>query len=143
LLRIAQIWVHHTGWDASRGFGTKTREWQFDTVLLLGADTDRDADVEAKVDGEDTILMHFTKNRMKTPENRSGYDAYRLVKGDTGIRTVGEPLQDGKAARKLERAEAARNAYQRAEIKAAEAWGMVYAQFGGKRQYLDWIRKRP
>jgi hypothetical protein len=99
-LRIAQIWVHHTGWDASRGFGTKTREWQFDTVLLLGADTDRDADLEAKVDGEDTILMHFTKNRMKTPENRSEYDAYRLVKGDTGIRTVGEPLQDGKAARK-------------------------------------------
>ena len=33
--RIAQIWLHHTGHDASRGYGTKTREWEMDTVMML------------------------------------------------------------------------------------------------------------
>src|SRR5262249_4665850 len=32
---IGQLWVHHTGHDESRGYGTKTREWQMDTVEHL------------------------------------------------------------------------------------------------------------
>ena len=35
--RIAQVWLHHTGHDASKGFGTKTREWELDTVAALTA----------------------------------------------------------------------------------------------------------
>jgi hypothetical protein len=32
---IGQIWAHHTGHDESHGYGTKTREWQLDTVALM------------------------------------------------------------------------------------------------------------
>src|SRR5206468_11054838 len=32
---IGQVWIHHTGIDESHGHGTKTREWQLDTVILL------------------------------------------------------------------------------------------------------------
>ena len=27
---LLQIWLHHTGHDAGRGFGTKTREWEME-----------------------------------------------------------------------------------------------------------------
>ena len=33
--RIAQVWLHHAGHDATKGFGTKTREWEMDTVIAL------------------------------------------------------------------------------------------------------------
>src|SRR5580704_467484 len=38
--RIGQVWLHHTGHDASKGFGTKTREWELDTVASLTAAED-------------------------------------------------------------------------------------------------------
>jgi hypothetical protein len=47
-MRVAQIWEHHTGHDASRGFGTKTREWQADTVGIMLATED------------DSIELRFT-----------------------------------------------------------------------------------
>ena len=34
---VGQIWVHHTGHDETRSYGTKTREWQMDTVIHLDA----------------------------------------------------------------------------------------------------------
>ena len=41
--RVAQIWLHHAGHDATKGFGTKTREWEMDTVIaLLKADPEKD-----------------------------------------------------------------------------------------------------
>ena len=36
--RIAQIWLHHTGHETSKGYGTKTREWEMDTVVSLTND---------------------------------------------------------------------------------------------------------
>lgn len=33
--RIAQVWIDHTGHDTGRIYGTKTKEWQFDTVALM------------------------------------------------------------------------------------------------------------
>jgi len=30
---VGQIWIHHTGHDETRSYGTKTREWQMDTVI--------------------------------------------------------------------------------------------------------------
>ena len=30
---VGQVWVHHTGHDASRSYGTKTKEWRMDTTL--------------------------------------------------------------------------------------------------------------
>jgi AAA domain len=62
--RIAQIWLHHTGHDTSKGFGTKTREWEMDTVVALTK--------QAEDDG--SIAMEFKKARLRTPENREQFD---------------------------------------------------------------------
>ena len=42
---IGQLWVHHTGHDTTKGYGTKTREWQMDTVIHLTEITRPDTDV--------------------------------------------------------------------------------------------------
>ena len=57
-LRIAQIWIHHTGHDTSHGFGSKTREWQMDTVAMLA---------KAGDEGETSIRLEFSKARLRTP----------------------------------------------------------------------------
>lgn len=63
--RIAQIWLHHTGHDASKGYGTKTREWEMDTVIMLSK---VDEDGEAP-EMSAAFQLKFTKSRMKTPAN--------------------------------------------------------------------------
>src|SRR5437773_8048656 len=60
--RIAQIWVHHTGHDESKSYGTKTREWQQDTVVKLETVEHEYTDV--------SFRMIFTKARERTPRNR-------------------------------------------------------------------------
>jgi len=58
--RIAQIWLNHTGHNADRSFGTKTREWEMDTVLGLSKGED---------DGPDaTVRLDFRKARLRTPD---------------------------------------------------------------------------
>jgi AAA domain len=44
---IAQMWVHHTGHDESRGYGTKTKEWTVDHVVVLkrNKETEKDGKV--------------------------------------------------------------------------------------------------
>ena len=34
---IGQMWLHHTGWNTTHGYGDSTKEWNFDTVMLMGA----------------------------------------------------------------------------------------------------------
>lgn len=63
--RIGQMWVHHVGHDKSRSYGTKTREWQMDTVIV-GEATEEKFDVAMK--------LRFTKARQRTPVNRSDFD---------------------------------------------------------------------
>lgn len=62
---VGQLWQHHTGIDTSRGYGTKTREWQLDTVMLM------------KARAEDAQLidfdLEFTKARERTPTNRADF----------------------------------------------------------------------
>jgi hypothetical protein len=60
--QIGQFWVHHTGHDSSRGYGTKTREWQLDTVMHLDAIARPDTDV--------SFTLTFPKARERTPDNR-------------------------------------------------------------------------
>ena len=62
---IAQIWVHHTGHDATRAYGTKTREWQMDNVIHLDKAERADTDV--------SFLLKFTKARERTPETRNDF----------------------------------------------------------------------
>jgi hypothetical protein len=63
--KIAQIWIHHTGHDATRSYGTKTREWQMDAVALLEAVERPEADL--------AFALKFTKARERTPGNRDDF----------------------------------------------------------------------
>jgi len=63
--RIGQFWAHHTGHDESRGYGTKTREWQLDTVMLLKPIDRPGADI--------AFELEFTKARERAPHNRADF----------------------------------------------------------------------
>jgi hypothetical protein len=54
----AQIWINHTGHDATRSYGSKTKEWEFDSTIML-----------SKVENDETgVKLAFTKARMRTPK---------------------------------------------------------------------------
>jgi hypothetical protein len=74
--RIAQIWLHHTGHDTSKGFGTKTREWEIDTVVSL-------------TDDNGSILMEFKKARLRKPETREQFEPKKIVCNADGWKIVG------------------------------------------------------
>ena len=63
--RIGQLWIHHTGHDTSRGYGTKTREWQIETVMHLTEVKRPDTDV--------SFTLSFPKARERTPDNREDF----------------------------------------------------------------------
>ena len=77
--RCAQIWLHHTGHDTSKGFGTKTREWQMDTVLSLTKDAQND----------EHLLMEFKKARLRKPETREQFEPKKIVCNADGWAIVG------------------------------------------------------
>jgi hypothetical protein len=62
---IGQLWIHHTGHDKSRGYGTSTREWQLDNVLHMEAVERPDTDV--------SFRLHFQKARERTPQTRTDF----------------------------------------------------------------------
>jgi hypothetical protein len=70
---IGQIWVHHTGHDESHSYGTKTREWQLDTGMLLERIDCPGADIAFRLD--------FFKSREKTPENRADFEPAIITLG--------------------------------------------------------------
>jgi hypothetical protein len=79
---IGQLWVHHTGHDASRGYGTKTREWRMDTVIHLTAVERADADI--------CFQFEFRKARERTPASRTDFqDVMVALVEDKWIGTVG------------------------------------------------------
>jgi hypothetical protein len=70
--RIGQMWIHHTGHDTSHSYGTKTREWQMDTVMRLEMIERPDTDV--------SFLLSFRdKARRRTPLNRSQFEDVRIA----------------------------------------------------------------
>jgi hypothetical protein len=63
--KIGHLWLHHTGHDETKSYGTKTREWQMDT-MLFGSRIERpDTDV--------SIKLEFRKARERRPENRADF----------------------------------------------------------------------
>jgi hypothetical protein len=66
---IGQIWAHHTGIDESRGYGDKSKEWQFDTVMILKRAGD---------DGEVRFDLEFPKARERAPDNRADFAPVRV-----------------------------------------------------------------
>jgi AAA domain len=91
--KIGQMWLHHTGHDEGRSYGTKTREWQMDTVLF-GERVERpDADVSMK--------LTFRKARERTPLTRADFadidvalvaDEWTYSNPDGGSKTRPSPL---------------------------------------------------
>ncbi len=64
--RIGILWINHTGHDATRSYGTSTREWQLDVVMIAEKADDPAADIAMK--------LSFTKARQRRPENRDDYE---------------------------------------------------------------------
>jgi hypothetical protein len=63
---IGQIWINHTGHDASRSYGSKTKEWRMDTTIHLSAIKRNDADI--------SFSLEFRKARERTPDNRADFE---------------------------------------------------------------------
>jgi hypothetical protein len=63
---IGQVWIHHTGHDENRGYGTKTREWRMDTVIHLTEQERADTDI--------SFVLEFRKARERTPETRRDFE---------------------------------------------------------------------
>lgn len=85
--RIAQVWLNHTGHDATRSFGTKTKEWEFDGVILL-----------SKHPTDDTaVLLQFTKARLRTPKTAGLFSPQLIRRTEQGwtteAATVGGPKE--------------------------------------------------
>jgi AAA domain len=62
---MGQLWVHHTGHDETKAYGTKTREWQMDVVIHLTKVGRPDTDV--------SFNLQFRKARERTPDNRAAF----------------------------------------------------------------------
>jgi hypothetical protein len=69
---IGQIWIHHAGLDASRGYGDSSREWQMDTVAHLDAVKRDDTDVSF-------MLSFARKARERTPANRFDFQDVKIA----------------------------------------------------------------
>lgn len=80
-VRCAQVWLHHTGHDTSRGYGTKTREWNMDTVLHLSKE-----DPEAE-----DMKLEFHKARLRKPETAHLFAAINVRRDEAGWTTEKAP----------------------------------------------------
>lgn len=87
--RIAQIWLHHTGHDTGKGFGTKTREWEMETVLIMTKVEDDDDNAGA------SFHLEFTKARLRTPKNFEQFKPKTIRCDDAGF-----SFEDGAAKSK-------------------------------------------
>ena len=68
---IGQVWIHHTGHDTTKGYGTKTREWLLDTVILLQKIERPGTDV--------SFSLEFTKARERTPQTRHDFEEVTIA----------------------------------------------------------------
>jgi RecA-family ATPase len=74
--RIGQIWLHHTGHDTSKGYGTKTMQWEMDTVAGLFK-------VEDAAPTDTVMRLEFQKARLRNPANASEFKAGILRLGES------------------------------------------------------------
>ena len=71
---IGQIWFHHTGHDESKSYGSKAREWQMDTVILME---------RVEIPGSDlSFSLRFTKARERTPDNHDDFEPMTMTLKD-------------------------------------------------------------
>ena len=89
--RIAQIWLHHTGHDPSKGFGTKTREWEMDTVVSL-----------TTAESGQSICMDFKKARLRTPQTADQFKPLMIARNETGWTATEVEVAKAKGSRRKE-----------------------------------------
>ena len=85
---IGQLWIHHTGHNTGRAYGTKTREWQLDIVLLAEAVERAGADI--------AFSLQFTKARERTPDNRGDFDPVVVTLSNDRWISEGDASRKGK-----------------------------------------------
>jgi hypothetical protein len=90
--RIGQMWLHHTGHDANKSFGTKTREWEMDTVVAL----------TQVGDDANAMAMEFRKARLRTPQNWQQFQSIAIRRGDDGFIIEGPFSKTSKASEEVE-----------------------------------------
>jgi hypothetical protein len=84
--RIGVLWINHTGHDATRSYGTSTREWQLDVVMIAEKADDTDADIALK--------LSFTKARQRRPETREDFETVVLrLKDDVWSSDAAPPVR--------------------------------------------------
>jgi hypothetical protein len=72
--RIGQLWINHTGHDATRSYGSKTKDWRMDTTIHLTAVERADTDV--------CFQMEFRKARGRRPDNRAEFQDVTIALAD-------------------------------------------------------------
>jgi RecA-family ATPase len=85
--RVAQIWINHTGHDASRSYGTKSKEWEFDTVIKL-----------TREQSGDSVRLEFPKARLRTPATAAEFKS-RIIARDADGWTSSDATTDKPARR--------------------------------------------
>jgi hypothetical protein len=86
--RVGQLWIHHTGHDASRSYGSKTKEWRMDTTIHLTAIERSDTDV--------SFQLEFRKARERTPETRADFADVNIALVDDKWWSSGAILRERK-----------------------------------------------
>jgi Bifunctional DNA primase/polymerase, N-terminal/AAA domain len=90
--KIGQVYLHHTGHDATRSYGTKTREWKMTAVVMLTKlDGDESDDITA-------FNLEFTKARERKPSNRRQFAPSIIRVTPEGFRS--EPAAPGNGKKK-------------------------------------------
>jgi hypothetical protein len=85
---IGQLWIHHTGHDTTRGYGTKTREWQLDMVMVGEAVERSGTDI--------AFSLRFSKAREREANNREDFATVTVtLRGDEWNFEGGEIIRRG------------------------------------------------
>jgi hypothetical protein len=85
---IGQLWIDHTGHDASRGYGSKTKQWRMDTSIHLAAVERANTDI--------SFTLEFRKARERTPETRADFENTTISLIDDQWMEEGGRRQPGK-----------------------------------------------
>jgi hypothetical protein len=112
--RIGQLWVHHTGHDKSRPYGSKTFQWMLDAVIVGEAVEEDDA-------ADVTFKLTFQKSRRRTPANRADFEPVKVTLAEDQWGVTGVTRDAGPKPKKLgKRATVALQALETALAHAGE-----------------------
>jgi hypothetical protein len=115
---VGQIWVHHTGYNKEHGYGTSTREWRMDTVMLCAEQQRPDTDV--------SFSLNFTKARERTPETRRDFEEITIALLNDEWTYSGAPQKQKKPSPRARKfLDALQNAFVDAEKHRFQTWQAI------------------